>query len=335
MNQIIGLNVIRGIAAILVLLYHYTCRYNDVVYVTPHRDWSFIIQYGGRAVTVFFMISGYLTVLTMDRNQSSALFIKKRINRLYPTFWVAMLITFSITKLFGMGDVGIVDLLGNITMLPNLVGVVPVDGVYWTQQCEIIFYVIFCMMLILSKNKYKIFVLFVWIVISLMTFLIQNDINTYVAKILRVFCMTDFSSTFIVGLLLGFYKKNLLSRKFCSVGLILSFLSFYLWHDICYLLFFVVCFIILLYFVVTPDSVFNRENYITKPIIWVASLSYPLYLVHQKIGYIIISKIIDMTGYDSEIIICVPIIISVFIAWILHTSIESNKKIKIFNTRKS
>lgn len=60
-NKIIGIQVIRGISALFILLYHYTSRYNDVDYVTPHEDWPFSVPWGCYAVSTFFLISGYLT----------------------------------------------------------------------------------------------------------------------------------------------------------------------------------------------------------------------------------------------------------------------------------
>jgi peptidoglycan/LPS O-acetylase OafA/YrhL len=81
--------------------------------------------------------------------------------------------------------------------------------------------------------------------------------------------------------------------------------------------------VLLLNVVSSNKSKLNKKTRYTSWLAFIASISYPLYLIHQKIGFIIISKIIEYTGCVSEIIIIVPIAISIVIAYLIHKFIET------------
>lgn len=53
----------------------------------------------------------------------------------------------------------------------------------------------------------------------------------------------------------------------------------------------------------------------------IASISYPLYLVHEYLGFAIL-KYFDSIGFSSEIFVIIPIIISIICAYIIHKHIE-------------
>lgn len=51
------IDALRGIAIFLVLLFHYTSRYDQIY---GHTDMLFSFPYGVQAVQLFFMISGFV-----------------------------------------------------------------------------------------------------------------------------------------------------------------------------------------------------------------------------------------------------------------------------------
>lgn len=56
------LNVLRGISALLIVLYHYTVQYEKSIgHLLPY---AVTIPWGCYAVNTFFMLSGFLTVYT-------------------------------------------------------------------------------------------------------------------------------------------------------------------------------------------------------------------------------------------------------------------------------
>ena len=133
-KRLIELDVFRGIAALSVVLFHYTKRYN-ITFKTNEMS-QFEFSYGHYGVQLFFIISGFVIFMTLERCKNVFVFIKRRFIRLYPTFWISMIITFIVTSLSGIirFERTFIDLVVNITMIPYLLGFKHIDGVYWSLE---------------------------------------------------------------------------------------------------------------------------------------------------------------------------------------------------------
>ena len=76
------LDALRGLAALVVVLFHYTSRY-DVVF--GHNSAPLVsAPWGHFGVNLFFGISGFVIFMTLGRTQTPADFIVSRFSRLYP-----------------------------------------------------------------------------------------------------------------------------------------------------------------------------------------------------------------------------------------------------------
>src|ERR1700736_5214925 len=100
-SQILGLDLLRCTAAIMVMLYHYACfmpvwywGFNRAAY-EPGISFHALIPYswfGWMGVQIFFVISGF--VIAYSSNHATPVwFLKSRFLRLFPTLWVCSLIT--------------------------------------------------------------------------------------------------------------------------------------------------------------------------------------------------------------------------------------------------
>ena len=326
-KKIVGLQVIRGGAALVVMLYHYTSRYNDIIYLKAHSSWPINVSWGCYAVIMFFLISGFLTAYNIVNQESPGRFIKKRINRLYPTFWVALILTFLVTYLFKIGNVSFTDFLFNFTMLPMLFGKEPVDGVYWTQQYEILFYAYIAVILSVRKKWFSILTICFLLSMIVLSNLF-NGSNCLFAKIIRVFGIVEYSAVFVLGLITGFLYNKQLKIKFFVPLFLFAVGTFYLEKGLMQFIALLISYILMTYVIFRKKSFLNSCSAINKFFIFIASCSYPLYLIHQKIGYIIIHKILSF--YDSEFIILLPMLISVFLAFFIHKYVEENKNLRLF-----
>src|SRR5262249_50776621 len=94
-------------------------------------------------VHLFFVISGFVIVLTLKKTSHISHFIRKRFFRLYPAYWVALVITFVLVRFFPLPDRvrSFHELLVNFTMIQHWLDVKHIDGVYWTLSLELAFYV--------------------------------------------------------------------------------------------------------------------------------------------------------------------------------------------------
>lgn len=135
-----SLDALRGVAAALVVLYHLTHRYHEEYPGEPRPFAS--VPWGDAGVWLFFMISGFVILLSMDKATRPLDFVVSRASRLYPLFWVCVLTTFAVVSVLGLPgrEVGGPDLVLNLTMVPRLLGAETVDGAYWTLGVELLFY---------------------------------------------------------------------------------------------------------------------------------------------------------------------------------------------------
>jgi peptidoglycan/LPS O-acetylase OafA/YrhL len=161
-ERVPALDLLRFMAAFGVMLYHYVSH-------RPRADGSLsfmatITQQGYLGVDVFFMISGFV-ILWSASGRTGTGFVRARILRLYPEFWIAMLAT-ALTIYIAAGPgrhVDLVQLVGNATMLPQYVGVEMIDGVYWTLAVEIKFYALVWLLVVTRQIKRLEIALFAWL----------------------------------------------------------------------------------------------------------------------------------------------------------------------------
>ena len=96
------IDLLRFLAALSVVFYHYTYRgftqgnYSPLEFPEIGR----VTRYGYLGVELFFIISGY-AVLLSAQGKTVRQFFLSRITRLYPAFWVACTLTFTVKRLWG------------------------------------------------------------------------------------------------------------------------------------------------------------------------------------------------------------------------------------------
>ena len=135
--RLIQLDIFRGIACLMVLLFHYTTQYSKI-FKNQETIQLFDFKYGGLGVDLFFIISGFVIFMSINRNISPFQFLIKRFVRLYPTFWICVSITFCIVHFSELIQYkrSFLDFIVNLTMVPDVFGVPKVDGVYWSLLPE-------------------------------------------------------------------------------------------------------------------------------------------------------------------------------------------------------
>ncbi|MFG5775522.1 acyltransferase family protein [Comamonas sp. J-3] len=149
-----NIDALRAIAALLVV-----CMHTSEVFV-PLMDagqvsgrWLYTIarslEFGSIGVVVFFAISGFVIPASLrGTSRLAALrdFSISRLFRLYPAFWVSILPgAYTFYWMWGR-PFSLQDLLLNLTMVPQLLGAQPAEGLYWTLSIELAFYLL-CMLL--------------------------------------------------------------------------------------------------------------------------------------------------------------------------------------------
>ena len=146
-RRIYELDLLRLVAALSVVAYHYTFRgqaEGDYIPVQYPGALTAVTRYGVFGVELFFLISGFV-ILRSARNRTAGRFVSSRIIRLYPAYWAMVIVTFTAIMATGSSDrfdLSLPVFAVNITMLQRFTPftAVDIDGSYWTLAVELAFY---------------------------------------------------------------------------------------------------------------------------------------------------------------------------------------------------
>jgi len=148
---------LRAIAAILVLWTHVSESFLSVGPSTQQSrwvyEWAHGIDVGRIGVVAFFAISGFVVPFSIRIGHPYAVreFLLKRFLRLYPAYWLSMLLGLvAIFWIWGR-QFAWSNVLVNLTILESVFNVPAVIGLYWTLAVEFVFYLC-CVALVLTGS---------------------------------------------------------------------------------------------------------------------------------------------------------------------------------------
>jgi len=267
--------------------------------------------------------------MSLERRPSTGAFVLSRVTRLFPSYWVSVAVTFAVVAVLGMPDydftlisnVGLVDYdvsvteaLWNLTMVHSPFGVTHVDGVYWTLIIELAFYTWMIVMLRLGWLSRPERLAGVVLVIFLATNVFILALSWRPSVAVYNLLLLAWGNLFLAGIM--FYRLRTL-RPWSAVPIIFGTLviEFLLRPDSLWL----VC---LLYVLFTLLAFDRLRVLAARPLFWLGAISYPLYLTHQNIGYIVINRLYG-AGFDNPaIVIGVPILLALALATAIHRFVE-------------
>lgn len=313
-NRILELDALRGLAALSVVLYHYTTRYFKLF--DPKFENYFEFNYGNMGVELFFILSGYVIFMSLNRTKNPIEFLYKRFLRLYPVYWICMIITFICVKSVGLEgrEVSFSDFLVNFSMLQFGILIPSVDGVYWSLFHELMFYCLMALLINLIKGRHLNYFIICWLLLSIIN-------HFYQIKVISVLLNLVYAPLFAAGIC--FYKlsinqnskSNILMITFCFLSYMLvseAHLDRWLYEVVIIFGFFIIFYL---------NSIGKIKFLAVKPLIFLGKISYALYLIHQNIGYIILNYVYEHVMHN-QILILVPISFSIILASIITIYLE-------------
>ncbi len=300
------LDGVRFIAALAVVLYHYSAQGSSTTGV--YVDWMAAVgQYGYLGVDLFFVVSGFV-ILMSAQGRTPREFVISRFIRIAPTFLLACTLTFGLVRTFGPPDLWkpisaylvnmsllVITPIGTILNLPQS------DGVSWTLAVETQFYVFVWLALLAGALKHTRTLLWLWLGASLVfqAALTATGGNS-ILKLAGEAIIYDWSSYFIAG---GFFYLALAGiRKRTDLLALAGCFCLSVWQSIersqAYTLnpgvdptpLGVAIVIALIYGTFAVIALGKWSGQGPK---WLSSLggtTYPLYLIHGALGLVVLRE---------------------------------------------
>jgi peptidoglycan/LPS O-acetylase OafA/YrhL len=324
MKRIELLDYGRFVAAGCVLAFHYLfngIHNGKISSITHIPEMINYAKYGYLGVEFFFMASGYV-IFFSAKNKTAKEFAMSRAVRLYPAFWVAVIFT-SIVAQFWCGpqmSVHFFQVIANMTMVPNLLGYGSVDGVYWTLQVELSFYlaVFFFLMTGLQGKLEWLFLL--WPVAMLLALMAGKQHLPYAGGYYYYFAAgsvlaiqkSHLSKRSIIPLLVCMYlcimfSSGKASQFSASNGLAYSPIVIGL----------IVFAQFIFFFLLNSKLVSNLRIPGSR---LAGDLTYPIYLIHAHFGYMLISQF--ATNKNRLMFYAITVLLVLALSYCIHKFIE-------------
>jgi len=289
----------RGYLILCIVLYHYTSRYPFYGNESFIWDTGFLLG-KNLGVAGFFIISGFLyfnSVKKWNINSHEVFFsVLKKIKRLYLPFAVAVIF-------LGGGSIFIdylnnpryIDFVSNLLLLRTILKVPIVDGAHWYFYALIQLNLLIPLFVLAYRKRN-----FVYLICGIA--LGVYFIGAQVFAINKTFLLC-----FIVGSVLSIENKKI---ALCLYA-IFSLLAVYALNT----LFVVIIFITLPLIILNLHSCILHILFENKVIVFLGTYSYMWYLIHQQLGYYIISVLKGTLNDYLNILLTMLItfVISVFL----------------------
>ncbi|MFE0462848.1 acyltransferase family protein [Kitasatospora sp. NPDC058965] len=328
------LDGLRLVAALGVVLWHWLGveRFPAVWHGSPRHLMTvghWIGAYSWTGVELFFLISGFVICMSCW-GRSVGDFFTSRVVRLFPAYWVCVLLTSAVLMIVPVrwgDDVSrptISRILSNLSMMDEPMGVNHIDPVYWTLWAETRFYVLFGVLLAVGLTYRRVLAFCgIWAFLALVAMnsnfpllsnIIQPGYCWYFIGGITLFLMYRFGQNLLLwGMLI-----------FCwliAQNEIRGIYPGYAWgtgHSLKWSV--VVALTTAAFALVTLAALgaFNRIQW--KWLTVAGSLTYPLYLLHQQLGWEMITRVRRyLPPYPTLGVVLVTMLIA---AYLVHRLVE-------------
>jgi peptidoglycan/LPS O-acetylase OafA/YrhL len=317
-----GLDALRGVAAVAVMLHHYTARYAEITGRPLPLACS--LGDGHFGVELFFILSGFVIFMTLERTPRLYDFAASRAARLWPGFMACLFLTAGVAWCFGLPWAprpGVRVVLANLTMMPNVLGTPALDGSYWTLAYELVFYGMAGAAYFLAGARRTEWICLVWLGLKFTWRILDGSSTRWASAGLLLF---EFSPLFVIGIMLYrirareatplSYALVVLAVALCAFGapyptyrpipgwaycLLMGVLALLVWFS----------------------SSTHFPAKVLRPLVFLGEVSYPLYLVHQCIGYGVIAGSSDL-GLDPHSAVLSAIGVTLLLATAVRIWVE-------------
>lgn len=271
-NHIYSIDLLRGIAALMVCFYHFAAGNKD--FLSDDNFLKILSKHGHYGVEIFFIISGFILPFSLNRSnyqlKNYVSFLYKRVIRIEPAYLINVLLVIILAYVstlspYYRGEPFSVDWT---TVGLHFAYLVPyfdkewLNPVYWTLAIEFQFYLFIALVFPFLQKTNRNNVIAILFTLLLLTFLpLDRDF------------LPHHLPYFVVGLSLYFSSNKTLNLK--SLILILATAAGVAFYQNGYIPVFII---------ISTPLIIVYVNSIPRLFKWLGTISYSLYLIHVPLG---------------------------------------------------
>lgn len=319
------LDALRGLAALSVMLFHFTAWYGKSKIDGILRLDNFISEpqlvfyFGDLGVPLFFMISGYVITESCERRKTASSFAFSRFTRLYPLYWCSIILAVMCYLPCNGRTVTYepewLTIAINFSMLQTSIDVQNVNEAYWTLYIELQFYTLVAFAITTQQIKrLPLQVLGLTTAYAIATAFRCWDWIPGIWRIKSVFPLFVFLNYFALGIWVRHLQHPQANKKlgFTAIGLSCVFLFIRPAYNplAATAIFFV-------FWAACERKLNLLEN---RLLISLGTISYALYLIHGPCGYTMLNYL--QTYVQIDLLITIAVLISIMLATVLTFVIE-------------
>ena len=273
--------------------------------------------------SLFFAISGFVIYLSAQ-GASPRAFAASRAARLYPAFWASVVLTTLVVRWGDMPSLVVPwrDVLLNFTMVAHWFGADFVDWAYWSLAVEFHFYIMVWLLLRFDLMRHIKVLMAGWLLVSLANFVRPAYPVEFLLEV-------QWAPLFCVGisayLMRGGDRSKMIHALFFSAAA-LSVAYAYAQaarikafdHADLMLVVALASAIPALFWLISRHQFEISGNQV---LYWAATLTYPVYLLHEYIGYVLMTHL-ARAGLAPELCILLVVAVVWLAAYGVHVYLE-------------
>ncbi|MBI2400183.1 MAG: acyltransferase [Deltaproteobacteria bacterium] len=310
-NRILWLDLLRGAAIVMVLLFHFTVRYPEKY---PGNAFAgeplFSFGFGWTGVHLFFMISGFIIYHTIQNKKGPLDFLTARLSRLMPPYWVAIAVIIALeyahSAVFNQPNRNaLTDTAFNLAMVPDIFHKRYLDGAFWSLYVEVKFYVLFALLwgvIDMRKRLYfyaTFLAIFALAAVHFFLFKFPMGHNFYYFLI------------FWAGI--GAYKvmkEDLSIWEFLFIIILTTAGTIGIYKDGNELIIGIPAFSLLFLVAERAERAYPSLFRILSPCAFLGRISYSSYLLHQPVGYVVLGALATTAlGVNAALVVAVAAVL--------------------------
>jgi peptidoglycan/LPS O-acetylase OafA/YrhL len=322
-----ALDLLRLVAVLGVIVYHYGFRgptVGDGTHVAIQEIAPFA-EYGFLGVPAFFVISGLVIAYSAEGRTATG-FAIARFSRIYPTFVLCMTLTFLTVLMIGRPDftTSAGQWIANLLIAAPALHHPYMDSAYWSLVIEVTFYGWVTVLIAAGLFPRRIdAIVLAWLCLSM-----ANEL-TIDARFIEVVFLADDAGYFAAGLMIyEFYRGRRDLLLYGILCLSAGVAVFHAVHSLAWLrshsgttfdawIVAVICLASIT--AVLLATQIKRLPLPPRLVIAAGGMTYPLYLLHQQIGYTLFVRVAPA---NAKLGVTAIILGIGFVSWILWRYVE-------------